>query len=166
MTSGFYEEYKRHHICVRCGKKDARTLIGRILCYECAQEASEKKKNPEYRKRHTEAEKQRAERFREQGLCTRCGKRKPAEGFARCEYCRAAQRRVAERHRRKRGQRDPYIEAAVGNCWRCFKPVAPGYKLCPECLEVARRCQRELTEEQRKERNARKEENNPNTSAD
>ena len=135
-ASYFYHERKRLHLCTRCGKKDARTLIGRALCFECAEKQYPKGNKEELAKR-AEYMRQRAEQARAKGLCPQCGKRKPAEGRVHCEHCLAIRKRYDERIRRKRGQMPRSMMVELGMCYTCFKPVVPGKKLCPECLEKA-----------------------------
>ena len=144
----FYNDCKRLHLCTECMKQDARTLAGRTRCYECAEKARERAKKPEYQKADLERQKRRYHERKARGLCPQCGKRKPAPGFASCEICMAKDRRSSEKCRRKRGQRDVRLEMSLGNCYICFKPAAPGKKLCPDCIE---RVKKNLKHQQKEE---------------
>ena len=85
-----YHYFKHKNKCVKCGKKDERTLSGKILCEECEVKANEYKKA--HKKQRTEEQKAhhreytrklRSER-KAKGLCPYCGM--PAvNGTVRCE---------------------------------------------------------------------------------
>lgn len=105
-THGFYYERKRLHLCVWCGKQDARTLTGKIYCFECNE------KRREYFKKHysipdvaERTRKYRIERKRkllEQGLCTNCGKRKIVPGKTVCPVCMAKNKSRSARYRKEK----------------------------------------------------------------
>lgn len=147
----FYYDRKRLHLCVWCGKKDARTMTGKIYCFECNER--KKKYNKRYEEEHREASQEKNKnKYRsrkEQGVCTVCGKRKATDGKVTCDICRARLRRYSREWKHKKGGRSRAEEIANGNCARCFAPVAPGYRLCPKCLEDFRAAQRKRTEQLR-----------------
>ena len=103
-----YHYFKHKNKCVKCGKKDERTLSGKIYCEECAIKYKEYKKahkkplteeqkahNREWLKKHREERKAK-------GLCPYCGK--PAvNGTVRCEK---HLQECKDYYRRKKNERD------------------------------------------------------------
>ena len=71
-----YEQMKLNHECYECGKKDARTLSGKILCQSCAD-----------RKIRTQAYRNRIRKH--QHKCISCGKQdaNTLAGHIRCSVC-------------------------------------------------------------------------------
>ena len=75
------------------------------------------------------------------GICTRCGKRPIAKNStSRCIDCLLEDRRRMNNKRRKKGVNSRDTFDGKDYCIRCGrnKPVE-GYKMCPECLERARK---------------------------
>lgn len=78
-------------ICPICGKNPIRG--NEKTCFECLDKAKVKQK--EYREKNKDILyakkrayfKNRTVKLREQGLCTKCGKRKPSSGRATCPIC-------------------------------------------------------------------------------
>lgn len=124
------EYFAKNHRCKRCGTKDAYTLVGRSLCYECAE------KNREYSKKHYEkygnGMKQRFEKLKAEGICVDCGRKKAEPNRTRCSRCLAKNNKSAKKSQKK----EPRTE---GYCWLCNKrPTTQGTKLCGVCLPKAR----------------------------
>lgn len=173
-THGFYYERKRLHMCVWCGKQDARTLIGKIYCFDCLEKknAQEKKwfSDPEHIEALRANQRERYRSLKEQGICVCCKKRKAEPGRVSCKYCLAKNRRRMKHKSRDATRRNKREEIAKGNCAVCFAPAVPGYKLCEKHLETIRKASKiageKRSERARKRRNGRKEENNPNSGAD
>lgn len=150
-----YEEcIRKACICHRCGRQDARTLIGKYYCFDCLEyqrEASAK----HYSKHHEgvrERQRKTVHRKREFGLCVRCGSRRPTEGRVTCERCLAKERkRQAENRRRVMIQSRESIRT-MGICYLCCKgDVVEGRTLCADCLEKARGRIKELHKHRQKE---------------
>lgn len=136
-----YDVHKHLKRCVRCGKTDAFTLIGRSYCGDCCE------KNREYyRKYYLEKEKdkkaQKSKKLREERksnhLCAKCGKPLPEnydKKHTSCEKCRAKIRLEAEKRRRKNGILSRQ-DSNLGMCTRCHKKTPlNGKKVCAECYE-------------------------------
>lgn len=151
-----YWDYKRLHLCVWCGKQDARTLIGKIYCFECNEKhikhEKERLKDPEVRAKVNALQRKRTQSRKEQGLCINCGKRKALTGKSYCERCAIKIRERSLKKRRENGQKDRNEEVYKGNCYICFAPAAPGYKLCEKCLEQARAASRIASEKAKRNR--------------
>ena len=85
------EYLKSVHRCIRCGKQDAYTLVGKQRCYECTEK--EKERQRAYYQCHKPENKQRTkERYewlKSKGMCTVCGKKKAKEGRTMCPSCLA-----------------------------------------------------------------------------
>ena len=99
-----YTERIEQHRCTRCGKRDERTLAGRIACEECA--AIQRARMYAYvtenhdKVRAREREK-RAERL-SKGMCLFCGRNPAQEGRQLCGAC--ARKRSEGYYRRKNGK--------------------------------------------------------------
>ena len=148
------ERQRRRHadriargICTRCGK--APPEAGLKLCRRCGEKrrAAEKARrdraraegriyagrDPERCRRAARAaDKRRRKEWRDAGLCTACGSRRPADGRSICEPCREEQRAIErERYAARR---------ATGRCVRCGRAAFNGSSRCGRCavLEAGR----------------------------
>lgn len=134
--------YRQYHICTYCGK--IKVFGSERICPECRV-----KQNNE-RKPLTEEQKQKyGERFkiqqktlyqqrREQGICTRCGKRQAEYGKAKCGICLA---KDVEMHKRKRFDKPNIKEYRKENrlCYYCGQPIDTDKgQVCSSCLERCR----------------------------
>lgn len=133
---------KEHNMCAWCGKEKA--LENRRLCWDCAEKSAE---NSAKRRRcmtpnekhvrnaeRNERLRNRRQKLREAGLCTSCGKRKPADGKVQCKLCRNRHNTIARERRRRQGVIS-FDERGNGvYCLRCCKPVeTEGEKFCTSC---------------------------------
>lgn len=131
------EYLKRINKCTRCRKRDAYTLGGNSLCFDCTRELREI--NARYRDSHREInnEKKREERKerKESGCCVRCGKKLPKNSrFINCDNCRARQRNYKRKYDSMKGYN--YPRGGNGICWTCNKkPAIEGKKLCEDCYQ-------------------------------
>lgn len=95
MDKQSYNYLKTVRRCVQCGKQDAYTLNGRTYCAECMEWRNayyqKRREDPEYAKKWADRSTERRRRFRESGLCPRCGK-KPEPPYSLCAKCRAKNR--------------------------------------------------------------------------
>ena len=66
--------------------------------------------------------------WKEAGLCTSCGLRRPEESRSVCEPCREA--------RRARDRRRYDTRRAAGCCVRCNQPTVAGLSRCGRCLAL------------------------------
>jgi len=135
---------KRAKKCISCGKQDAYTLAGRSRCCECQEKMSEYGKRYYEKNKDAVAEKHRKHywELREQGICTKCGKRPVKQGKTHCEYCLAKKRRN-QKHA---------LPAPEGYCVNCKKePAKEGFKLCEKCYQST--CERLVIARARAKRN-------------
>lgn len=126
-------------LCPKCGKNK---LFGdEKNCPECR--AAFANRQMKYREKNQEEynEKQRIEhraiygKRKEQGICVRCGKRKPKNGYSTCEICQQKDRE------RKRimygyGTHDRHERLKYGLCYFCDNPVKDGYKVCEKHYQM------------------------------
>lgn len=131
-----YEWLKEHHLCTKCKKQDAYTLIGRILCYECSCKNIDRVKK-RYRDKKVHIlikEKERNEHLKQHGICIRCRKRPARKGHTRCSVCSGKDKKYYDENKIKSYAREDAI--ANGLCCTCLKEkVKPGYKVCENCYE-------------------------------
>ncbi len=133
--------------CTRCGRFPPEP--GLKLCGPCGEKrrAAEKARrararqqnlpyagrDPETTRRADRArDRQRRRERRDAGLCTTCGRRRPADGRSVCEPCREEQRAI---------ERQRYAaRCAAGRCVRCRQPAFRGSSRCGRCavLEAER----------------------------
>ena len=87
--------------------------------------------------------------WKEAGLCTSCGLRRPEESRSVCEPCREA--------RRARDRRRYDARRAAGSCVRCSQPTVGGLSRCGRCLALEKeRVSPERTSAAGKKRYARR----------
>lgn len=77
-----------------------------------------------YNERQKVWRKARYEKDKENGICTRCRKRKADPGYSTCTFCRETMRRA---HVKKPERTGRYEQ---GLCFFCDNLVKPGYKVC------------------------------------
>ena len=142
-----HERRRRRHAervargaCSRCGKCPPEP--GLKLCRRCAEKrraaemarrARARQQNLPYAGRDPEttrraaraADKRRRVEWKDAGLCTSCGRCRPADGRSVCETCREAQR-AAERARY-------HARRAAGRCVRCGQLAFQGFSRCGRC---------------------------------
>lgn len=103
-----YYWLKEHHICVRCGKKEA--FRNRVCCEDCIYH------NNEYyhsnRARLDKTKKERQARYRAEGRCVVCGKPRDGKSIILCNKCLEVSNKARRKYaRRKRDEnRLPYEE--------------------------------------------------------
>ncbi len=137
-----YAWRKTHHICVKCGQRDA--IKGRARCIMCAEKGRERDakrhamEKLEYRTEEKYISLCRINKLYDLrvafGVCTDCGKRNALSGYTKCNECMIKRRRKSEEKRRKAGvfPRDSYSNL----CAICNKKTPlNGQKLCKECYE-------------------------------
>ena len=149
-----HERRRRRHAarlasgkCTRCGSLSPEP--GLKLCLRCGEKrrAAEKVRrararaegriyagrDPECCRRAARArDRQRRGEWKDAGLCTACGRRRPADGRSICEPCCEEQRAIdRQRYAARR---------AAGRCVRCGQPAFRGSSRCGRCavLEAKR----------------------------
>lgn len=141
MSKEYFNWLKEHHICISCCNENAER--GRTKCIMClakdAERHAKKYDVPESRTKMNEANrksyhKTRQERI-EQGLCPRCGKRKPTEGYKMCAICRNKERIHRENQRRQAGVMSIQIKLESDVCYFCGAERMKGHKVCEKCYE-------------------------------
>ena len=129
--------YQSIGICPRCTKNK---IIGdEKSCLECrammAEKKAKKMKDANIRQHSNEVhnawQRRHIAELREQGMCTKCGKRQADKGYKRCGICRAKQRDYC---REKRLQKDSIKQIRLNNglCIWCDTPQKEGYKICEQ----------------------------------
>ena len=130
-------------LCTRCGRLPPEP--GRKVCTGCAEKrrAADRARrakahaegkqyggrDPERCRRTDRAgDRRRRRAWKEAGLCTSCGRRRPEEDRTVCEPCREA-RRALDRRRYAARQ-------AAGRCVRCNQPTVGGLSRCGRCLAL------------------------------
>ena len=118
-------------ICPRCRKN--MIFEGENTCPECkayntngATRLREKDRE-NYNEKQKVLHKKIYDQRKENGLCTRCGKRKADYGYFTCGVCRSKDRK---RRRAKYGKPDRQERFNQGLCYFCDNPVKEGYKVC------------------------------------
>lgn len=136
MKKETYEWYKEHHICVRCGQRDADA--GRTLCLECRFKEIERARK--YKEKHLSAVteyqreymRQRRKYCKENQICIQCGK--PTNGASYCPMHTALRRQRSEDKRREEGVMPRYLMGNGEFCYFCGKTVENiGDKTCGKC---------------------------------
>ena len=129
--------------CTRCGRLPPEP--GLKVCGSCAEKrrAAERARrakarqqgmpyggrDPERCRRADRAgDRRRRSAWKEAGLCTSCGFRRPEESRSVCEPCREA--------RRARDRRRYDARRAAGRCVRCTQPTVGGLSRCGRCLAL------------------------------
>ena len=139
------EFYRKNHLCTECGKNSVPEE--ERICPEC------RAKRANLRKSHTDEQKK---MFREkqnslymerveQGICTRCGKRKAISGKKKCGICLA---KDAEIHRKKYADRPNIREYRKENnlCYFCGDPIDLHMSnTCSKCREKFKKIASEKT---------------------
>ena len=130
---------REHHICTECRKE---IVYGDDkVCFECRAKINDRRKplTDEQKKRYGEKfKKQQKSMYQqrsEQGICTRCGKRKAATGRKKCAMCLEED---AYMHRKQRMNRPNAKDYRKENhlCYFCGKPIdLPIGKICSACME-------------------------------
>ena len=97
--------------------------------------------NPEYfREANRNSQRKMYRNRKENGICTRCGKRKAKEGKAKCQICLNED---AERHAIRYEGITCSDRAELGICRFCDNPVKDGYRTCEKhyqmCCDAAKK---------------------------
>lgn len=136
------EFYRNNHICVECGKIIVPPSEKR--CPECRAKANNRKKpltneqKARYEEKFKEKQKILYQQRKEQGICTRCGKRKAITGKTKCGICLA---KDAEAHRKQNFDKPNIREYRKENhlCYHCGEEIdLDNGQLCSKCLERCR----------------------------
>lgn len=129
--------YQSNRICPRCFKN---TLYGdektcpecNAYGYEINMRSRERLGKEHYNKVHSEWAKKKHQERIENGICTRCGKRKAGYGYKTCGICRAKIRNYKREKSTAENRRERYSK---GLCFFCDNPILDGYKVCKKHYE-------------------------------
>lgn len=129
---------KEHHICVNCGNEDADYKS--TLCFKC-KEKIYKRNNDYYLKNKQKIDDRKREYRRKQyhirkenGICTKCGKRKVCrKSTTLCIDCYIRQKRRKDKRWNNDIDRDDRV--GLGLCYICGKKLNKHNVLCDKCLE-------------------------------
>lgn len=131
--------YQQSGICPRCCKN--RLYGDEKVCLECsaytytiAMRSRERLGKEHCNKVHREWAKAEHQRRLDNGLCTRCGKRKADGGFKTCGICR--EKDSAARRARTGTKPDRSERYKQGLCYFCDNPVKDGYKVCEKHYDM------------------------------
>ena len=120
-------------VCLRCGRKDKRTVNGKGLCLWCANKASAYARERRAEKGDKLNAQGRARRAKwvAEGRCSTCGGRKEEPDKRMCLNCRLRYRLAKARRDEKKGKKP---RGAFGMCFQCNRaPAMEGKKLCAKC---------------------------------
>lgn len=129
-------EFEKINRCVECGKK--KTFEKTKICIDCRQKRLDQYYTGNKRELNRESQKKRIFNWKENGLCSKCGKEIDVDGYARCSKCREKDRIYAIKAR-ERNKEDiaRYERPAYGMCYRCGKPeLYKNYHVCYECYQL------------------------------
>lgn len=124
--------YRESHVCPSCRKN---TILGdEMTCPECrakganyAEKLRERSRD-DYNGYMRKYQKNMYQKRKEDGICTRCGKRKAEHGFFTCPACRKKGR---EQKALKSQEKIPRTERYLhGRCFFCDQKIKEGYKVC------------------------------------
>lgn len=105
-------------------------MVTKKSCVECRAKSAEAMSKiraadvEKYNERQKVWRKARYEKDKENGICTRCRKRKADPGHTTCTFCRETMRRARVKMPERTGRYEQ------GLCFFCDNPVKPGYKVC------------------------------------
>lgn len=126
----YYESLKAMHRCTRCRQQDARTLVGKPLCFDCLEAKRVKAKSYD----QTQAQKNIRNKAEEQGMCHICFKRKPPSGYVTCTRCREKNKTYRDKKRLESGKIKRSEAKKYGLCSLCLvNPRYKGYNTCESC---------------------------------
>lgn len=144
MSADRYYFLKEHHICVKCGQRDA--FRNKTMCPECLEKEQKKgrKRYAENREQILQRKKKRNKalyaRKKAEGLCVKCGQKKATKGVYCLEcYVKERKREIEKTEKRKR-ENGGYIREIwkeKGLCAQCGEPTLPGKRLCQKHYEIA-----------------------------
>lgn len=150
--------YKELGICIVCEKEKVEP--NKTSCWKCLERDRKNKiqyrKNDTYNKKHNEYRRELHAKRKENGLCTRCGKK--ATIYTKCLECYVKNRKYRESKNADIARSE---RASYEMCYFCGNEVVPGKKVCSVCserlLENAQKMNEAVRSKRELERNAREE---------
>lgn len=129
--------YQENGICPRCRKNK---LFGdEKNCIECVSYSytlimPKREMNREhYNQMHREWSKRTHQEMIENGICTRCRKRKADYGYKTCGICRDKNRKYKQSKSNKIDRKE---RVKCGLCYFCDNPIKEGYKVCEKHYQI------------------------------
>lgn len=128
MVENFTRNYRR--LVFALGVARTYCMVMKKSCVECRAKSAESMSKirandvEKYNERQKAWRKARYEKDKENGICTRCRKRKADPGHTTCTFCRETMRRARVKMPERTGRYEQ------GLCFFCDNPVKPGYKVC------------------------------------
>jgi hypothetical protein len=138
-----YKEKRERGICTACGIN--RPAPKKTMCEMCLAKMAERqlvylesisdsKKKEFYNKNYAKA-KQKRELAKQDGICTKCFKRKATPGYFTCMECRVKTRNEKRERDRRRGVVSYEFCVESGICTHCHRAKATKGKLCDSCYD-------------------------------
>lgn len=125
----------------KCGNCGMPVTDGNHLCEKCREDSKKRRKETR-------------DWLRDNGYCTRCGKRKAFGSRKYCEYClEKNQNEQAKSRRERKDSEKEKLKAqyeyrkANGLCTRCGKPAVSGLTSCDSCRAKQRKYWRKRRKE-------------------
>lgn len=130
--------YRDNGLCTECGKY--KVPKSERICLECRAKFNNRRKpltdeqKIKYEKRFRSQQNNLYQYRKEQGICTRCGKRKSIVGKSKCGVCL---QKDAELHRIRYCNNPDVREERENNglCYRCGKILDRDGKMCKKCRD-------------------------------
>ena len=150
--------YKGLGICIVCEKEKVEP--NKTSCWKCLERDRKNKiqyrKNDTYNKKHNDYRRELYAKRKENGLCTRCGKK--ATIYTKCLECYTKNRKY------RKTRKDNIVRAervSYGMCYFCGNDILPGKRVCSECYKRLLVCTQKMNDavrvQREMERNAREE---------
>lgn len=130
--------YIKSGVCPICRSEPI--LGSEKSCPECRAKSSEKRaenrsqNKQKYNENHRNYSRSKYQERKENGICTRCGKRKAKAGYSTCEMCQFKNREYKRIKYGRKPDRTERIE--YGICYFCENPIKDGYKVCEKHYEM------------------------------
>lgn len=130
--------YLKMGICPYCRKR--KITSGYKSCFPCREQISLKRKqesaDPERKGLLLQREKEKRKERLKNGLCTKCGKNKPENGYRTCAECRRKVKKYRKTYITKYQLPDRALWKDQGRCSRCgAEEQYEGFTLCKKCYE-------------------------------
>lgn len=125
----YYQTLKLLHKCVRCQQQDARTLIGKPLCFECLEKKREENKKYD----QTKAQAKSRQKCRDNNICVTCRTSPAKLGYRQCASCKEKLNKIYYDNLASEGRIPRSEAAAYGLCSKCLS--APRYKDKNTCID-------------------------------
>lgn len=106
--------YHEHGLCAECGKEDARTMIGKYICFDCYERKNghmpEVNIEPKKKRKYVYIPKHGIPRsaYAAHGPCSICGSAPPIDGRRICQKCYDDRCKAAWASRKSKGVRPLY----------------------------------------------------------